>query len=547
MTSEEGSSWFDPNPVYVGIGVVELANPVAVLEGDAIGSVDDRGLLHLTVAIEKMNGAAVDFSTLNDLIMREGRVPEGDGSRSVRYPANPCSDVRVRCSSGLLSLVEPPPSYTVVTEGLDLRISLKFVLRTADFSAEDSRPPAFWVQPITNLVTRYAPRDGDTKSHPLLFADAEHGSYTLFERSGELGFIAPLPDHRDREQDLEEGRLRRAITAVAVGTLDDALRQSGEVAWIRLRFALELLDLCSLSPVGVPWTEIRTADGGLLRRLHHGAQISPYLPGSPPIDEFWARGTGSLISAALADEVVRRPFFRSSLAKIVRSGEQDAIIEHRLLDVFIALDTLCDAYETKRQPRLSKLLSKPLYKQVHDIVDQAVRGLGELEPSATDQGVADILHGVKNRVGAVPFRTELGFAQALLRLMNRFGLADRQVIESQFPTDIGQGKQSTSPIEAWTSLISRYRSIVVHNGAFEHIALERPDHPGKVLTHLRDLLIRLVLTSVGYEGGYFPEMFVGEPPRDAHWVTADTSLEDLGYFVGVKRPWPRRPPEKRAD
>ena len=93
----------------------------------------------------------------------------------------------------------------------------------------------------------------------------------------------------------------------------------------------------------------------------------------------------------------------------------------------------------------------------------------------------------------------------------------------------------------------QYRSIVVHNGAFEHIALERPDHPGKVLTHLRDLLIRLVLTSVGYEGGYFPEMFVGEPPRDAHWVTADASLEDLGYFVGVKRPWPRRPPEKRAD
>ena len=93
--------------------------------------------------------------------------------------------------------------------------------------------------------------------------------------------------------------------------------------------------------------------------------------------------------------MVRRPFFRSSLAKIVRSGEQDAVIEHRLLDVFIALDTLCDAYKTKRQPRLSKLLSKPLYKQVHDIVDQAVRGLGELESSATDQGVTDILHGVK--------------------------------------------------------------------------------------------------------------------------------------------------------
>lgn len=542
MTSEGGSSWFDPNPAYIGIGVVELADPVAVLEGEAIGSVDDRGLVHLTVAIEKMNGAAVSFSVLNDLIMREGRVPEGDGFRSVRYIANPCSDVTVRCSSGLLRLVESSPSYTVVTEGLDLRVSLKFVLQTADFSVADSGSPAFWVQPITNLVTRYAPSDGDAKSHPLLFVDAEHGSYTSFMRSGDLGFIAPLHDRRSREQDLEEGRLRRAITAVAVGTLDEALRKSGEVAWIRLRFAFELLDLCSLSPVGVPWTEIRTADGELLRRLHHGAQIPPYLPGSPPIDEFWTRGTGALISAALAGEVARRPFFRASLAKIVRSGEQGAAIEHCLLDVFIALDTLCDAYETKRHPPLSKLLSKPAHKQVRDIVNQAVRELGELESSATDQGVADILRGVKNRVGAAPFRTELGFAQALLRLMDRFGLADRQVIESQFPTDIRPGKRSATPIEAWTSLISRYRSIVVHNGAFEHIALERPDYPGKVLTHLRDVLIRLVLSIVGYEGGYFPEMFNGEPPRDPHWITADTSLEDLGYFVGVKRPWPRRPP-----
>ena len=90
----------------------------------------------------------------------------------------------------------------------------------------------------------------------------------------------------------------------------------------------------------------------------------------------------------------------------------------------------------------------------------------------------------------------------------------------------------------------QYRSIVVHNGALEHIALERPDYPGKVLTHLRDVLIRLILISVGYEGGYFPEMFDGEPPRDPHRVTADTSLEDLGYFVGVKRPWLRRLPEK---
>jgi hypothetical protein len=212
-----------------------------------------------------------------------------------------------------------------------------------------------------------------------------------------------------------------------------------------------------------------------------------------------------------------------------------------LLDVFIGLDTLCDAYDTKRQPHLSKLLPKPTHRQVRDIVDQAAGELRALASSEADEDIAGILRGVRNRVQAAPFRTELGFTQALLRLMDRFELADRVAIENHFPTENHSGQ---SPIAAWTSLISKYRSIVVHNGSFKHIALERPDHPGKVLTHLRDVLIRLVLLAVGYEGGYFPEMFDAEPPRDPHWVTPDTPVEDLGYFRGVERPWPRQVPER---
>jgi hypothetical protein len=293
----------------------------------------------------------------------------------------------------------------------------------------------------------------------------------------------------------------------------------------------------------VPWTEIRAADGELLRRLHLGAQVPAYLPGSPPIDEFWVRDTGSLLSAALGNDAVNYPFFRSALAKIVRSGEQDAVIEHRLQDVFIALDTLCDAYKTKRQPHLSKLLPKRTYGQVHDIVDRAAAELLALAPSEADGSVTDVLKGVGNRAQSAAFRTELGFAQALLRLMDQSGLADRVVIENHFPTDNHPGR---SPIDAWTSLVSKYRSIVVHNGCFEHIALERRDHPDKILTHLRDVLTRLVLIAVGYDGGYFPEMFVGEPPRRPHWVTVDTPLEDLGYFQGLERPWPRPVPESSS-
>jgi hypothetical protein len=232
-----------------------------------------------------------------------------------------------------------------------------------------------------------------------------------------------------------------------------------------LATALSTIRQCAVALAG-HGSAIRAGRCGAANRLHHrylDRRSRCLLLGASA--SLKVEATGSLISAALANEVVRRPFFRSSLAKIIRSGEQDAVVEHRLLDVFIALDTLCDAYETKRQPHLSKLLSVPAYKQVRDIVDRAVRELGELESSAKDQGVADILRGVKNRVGAAPFRTERGFAQALLRLMDRFGLADRQVIESQFPTDIRSGRTSDTPIEAWISLISRYRSIVVHNGA----------------------------------------------------------------------------------
>lgn len=545
VSAHHSPEWFDPSPSYTGVGVVELGDPAAVLEGKATAHVDDRGLVRLSVEIERMNGTPPAFLTLNDLITRECRVPENGGFRTTRHVANPCTNLVLDCPNGLLRLVEAPPAYKMttklITEGVvDPKVSLEFVLRTADFSASGNKPPAFWVLPLNNLVIRYGPRDESAHSHPLFFEDAKRNGSITFRRFEHLGFIAPLSDSGTRQRDLKEGRLRRTITAVAVGTLDDALRQAGELAWLRLRHSFEVLSLCSLSPVGVPWTEIRAADGGLLRRLHLGAQVPAYVSGSPPIDEFWARDTGSLVSAALSNDAVDRPFFWSALAKVVRSGERDAVIELRLEDVFIALDTLCDAYETKSQARLSKLLPKPLYAQVLGIVNHAAEELRALAPTESDERVMDVLQGVGNRVQATAFRTELGFAQALLRLMDRFELADRIVIENHFPTD---GHSGQSPIAAWTSLVSKYRGIVIHNGCFKHIALERHDHPDKVLAHLRDVLIRLVLIAVGYEGGYFPEMFDAEPPRSPNWVTADTPLEDLGYFEGLERPWPRPVPE----
>lgn len=542
---QTGPEWFSSDPSYSGVGVVELGSPKALLEGKATAQVDDRGLVRLSVEVERLNGAAPDFLTLNSLLTREVRVPDNGGFRTARHVSNRCVSLLLRCPDGLLRLVEPPPAFQMttrlVTNGItDAKVSLDFTLRTADFSAAVDKPPAFWVLPLSNLVLRYGPGDDSAHLHPLFFEGAKHDGCITFIHREKLGFVAPLSGYRDTQQNLEDGRLRRAVTAIAVGPLDDELREAGEVAWLRLRHAFEVLGLCSLSAVGVPWTEIRASDGTLLHRLHVGAQVPAYAPANPPIDEFWTRATGALITAALSSEVVNRPFFWSALAKVVRSGEQDVVIEHRLQDVFIALDTLCDAYKTKTGPRLKTMLPGPAYKQVQEVVSRTTRELRALAESQLEGKSKDTLTALGNRIENSAFRTELGFVSALLRLLDDFGLADLAVIEQHFPTD---GRSDQSPLKAWASLVSRYRSIVVHNGWFEHVAPDRMDHPDKVLTHLRDVLIRLLLTSVGYEAGYFPEMFVGEPPRTPSWVTRDTTLEDLGYFEGLEQPWPRPAPE----
>jgi hypothetical protein len=170
--------WFNSGPSYSGVGVVELGSPEAVLDGAATAQVDDRGLVHLSVEVEGVNGAAPDFLTINSLLTREVRVPDHDGFRTARHVSNRCVSLLLRCPNGLLRLVEPPPAFKMttrlVTDGItDAKVPLDFTLRTADFSAAVDKPPAFWVLPISNLVLRYGPEDDSAQSHPLFFKGAK--------------------------------------------------------------------------------------------------------------------------------------------------------------------------------------------------------------------------------------------------------------------------------------------------------------------------------------------------------------------------------------
>ena len=130
-----------------------------------------------------------------------------------------------------------------------------------------------------------------------------------------------------------------------------------------------------------------------------------------------------------------------------------------------------------------------------------------------------MIDSIASRVSSAMQKPEK-FGLAVCQLAKQFDLLDEEVINEYLKTDPKWGNRS------WDKALSTIRGQVVHEGA---LTFFDPEFPTKdvvdLIFHLRDVLTRIVLKILGYEGSYLLRMC----PQSLDWVARETTVHQLGF------------------
>jgi hypothetical protein len=496
----------------------------------------------------------------------------GDSWVLSRNPAqqNPCTRLEVRTSEGVFS-TEDVSVYgaNVIYGGSEDGVqSLEFDIFVSRFDGEGAGDPKYWVLPVTNFVPEWRYRRTDFDRHPLrifptpevpdeitriaqgsdeeepasraflALLTANSKNYLIgFEFDGAAGFVEQLPDYESRQDDLIAGRERILPTAVMVGEI--GLNRAGTLSdlerWMHPQDLLMLLTLANGTEVGASWIELRDDQGRLVRRFHRQLRQARFSRGHRLVEDLplgdgkgRATGIGHLISRAVPHlEALHQMPLRSSILHLVRSKHRDQSLDESLAYLCRGLDGLCEHFGVAKQ-NLAEGLDASQREAVKQALAEAFKKIREIEDAATTAGD----HTASATLGTIGGRVtnaanaERKFGLALADLLQRFGLPDATVVDEYLKSNPRPDGR-----EHWVDIASHYRTDVIHYG---HLHLG-PEGEGwrdvwTIINHLHDVMARILLQTLGYDGGYQPAVVTGPSiPYEVDWVKPNTSARALGY------------------
>jgi hypothetical protein len=416
----------------------------------------------------------------------------------------------------------------------------------SQFDVDGAGVPKYWVVPLFNLVSEACLRDPRLDRHPLriyqtpvipdglakdelavaLFRANEKNNLIIFEFGGELGFIEGLHDFEERKSKLLAGRERTLITAVMVGSTGTGIVDLMHLNDWPVLDLLHVLGLATGIETGAAWVELRDASGALVRRLHMKAGHPSFSWGRGAISEHIHCTTGNLLIKYLSSPDRGKPHLLTSMDYLVKAGMSAHTLEDHCISLCRGLETICNVYGFKRQDLLREL-DKINAEKVKEVLRKAGGEIRSIADSArvTDQRQAAMLDQIARRTRETPAGIDRAFGLAVVDLLAHFGLPDVGIAEKHFaayPT-IYQG--------TWVQTLSRYRAECVHDGYFDlkdtkdvHIAFQ-------VLRHLHDILLRVILKMLHYEGPYQPSTITFSAAEPVDWVRPETRTDLLGYDV----------------
>lgn len=532
----ETKSWFATKIEYKGKCRAEFEDPCGVYHGFGRLTVSDGNELRIDIRIDRWEPAEEE--------MREP---------ALFLLGNNCSRITIDCVDGTLAT-----EGSIHSQGIQMHVGSRkkgrasYLVKSCRFEPFAKRTPKYCVLPITNFLCEGMVRVRDYDHHPLRFHPApliraglspddrfvadingnQNNRIIAFRILDQPAFIERLPDYDRRIRHLASGRYRQRITAVMVGEVPkERESQFWSIKdWFPLHVDL-LLDLASGSRTGFPWIEFRDGEGQLAGRIHLNSHIPKYVKGIRSLGDTLNAHLGQLIEAGLSSHEFQKTYLRVIMRRVIRAGIDGIELEDRLNHLFFAFECLARQHrirpvrllaqiDRKRGERVAKTLSNAA-KKIELIADR-LRKRSIIDPKAAEQ--EKVLRRIADRTRTTPIETDEQFGRDILRVIRRTGFSDADILEKHFLS------RPRSDGRSWDAVLSWYRTVTIHETYFRFATGEHDlQDVVRVYRHLHDLLLRIVLKTLGYTGTYQPATAEWACSKPIDWVTPATPAAELGY------------------
>ena len=420
---------------------------------------------------------------------------------------------------------------------------LDFHILNSIFKADDSYEAKYWVLPLMNFISTFRDYSPDLDFHPLrvfrspINYDLSNKNTSmimdyfnsdrriiLFYFMNKLGFIERLPDYHEKENMLLNGKAQCIITSVMVSETPSKIEINDFddlKFWFPFQF-LDMLGLASGTEIGAPWIEFRDARGILVCRIHATLNNPWFSSGHKAIDENIHHGIGSLLTRSQYSLHIGNSYLTAVLKHLVRSGMGGLLFEDKMAHLFQAFDCLCEEFKLNIQ-RLTEDLNdsqKSIIKFELNSLSYRIRCQSTLVDNPEQK---NILMRIADKVMNSD-NFDRNFGLAVVDLMKLFDLSDTIIVESFYKSN---PRKDGKP---WYGVLSHYRGVVMHSSYFDFERGLYDFHDvATVRSHLHDILIRIVLKMLCYDGTYQKAIqgLTGRYPLN--WVNPSLMAEELGY------------------
>jgi hypothetical protein len=410
------------------------------------------------------------------------------------------------------------------------------------FEAAGTAPAKYWVLPLANFMPD--PWSGDVipqlADHPLRMRSSptipddlpedermwagwhvyHQTNIFTFLLNGEPGFIERMPDYDKRVKRVRRRR-SRLITAVMVGP---AHVQTVDWADYEGLFPLDILSMLSLAmgtPVGAPWIEFRDEKGKLVRRVHICFGAGRYEEAHAALPAHFLRnGPGYLVAKVLAAADRGKKYLRVAINHALAAASRGTL-EGRFISLCRGFETLCRHHKFIGQ-NLSTRLEPVQQAALKTLLGETAGKIHTMMKAETDPGRKAVLETIQSHAQNAG-QTKKEFGLAVYDLAQMFGFQDAQVLDahlSAHPHPTGK---------TWPGILTHYRAAATHDAYFDFTQREDLYTILRVRNHLHDLLLRVILKTVEYDGPYQSPIPPVMQRPSADWVKPTTTAGLLGY------------------
>jgi hypothetical protein len=561
---KNSGEWFHTTVNYEGHGKASFSDPMLTVEGYVSIKFDEFGNQEIFMDVE-----VVDTSLSSDipfipfefripmlLALLSGEKPKErplDAAKNIAewsWPiggkrTNPCKKLMVVTQDGVF-LAETNIGYDIhstFNRQNEFSVQLEFHILNSVFKADDSNHAKYWILPLMNFISAFRDHLPELDFHILRICHSlinydfanpngdvirgylnQDNRLIIFSFMSKLGFIERLSDYHDRENKLLNGHAQSIITSIMIGEITSKNENndfSDLKNWFPFQF-LPLLGLASGTEIGSPWIEFRDSSGALVRRFHVNLNSPWFSRGHAAIEESIHHGIGSLLTQSQNSLHVGNAYLTATLNHLVRSGMVSLLFEDTMAHLFQALDCLCEEFGLNIQ-RLADSLNncqKNFVKTELTFLATKIRIQSSL---ACDPEQRNALIRIADKVKNAE-NTDRNFGLAVVDLIKFFDFSDTIIVDSYYKN---KPRKDGKP---WYGVLSHYRGIVMHSSYFD---FDRGIHDFQdvavIRSHLHDILIRIVLKMLCYDGTYQKAIPGPKGRYSLNWVNPAVKAEELGY------------------